>query len=469
MTVDPQTRDAMSIWKAGVAAVDSHDLVLRNVVVTGDRLRIAGDDISLPPSSRVIVVGAGKAGAGMAAGFEAAVAGTAVETRLTGWVNVPADCVRALRQIHLHGARPAGINEPRAEGVLGTEEILRLVDGAREEDVVVVLLSGGGSALLPAPVAGLSLEDKQELTRFLSRSGATIQELNAVRTHLSRVKGGRLASASRAGRMVTLVISDVIGDPLDVIASGPTWPARSTRAEALAILARFDADRRSVPASVYRVLESLGKTTEQVETAEQNAALGETTPVTHHILGSNLVACEAAAVAARRLGYCVREVTSGHAGDATLEGERLARVLRGLEEEAGFTGKALCVIDGGEPTVRLPTDLSPGKGGRNQQLVLSAAVFLGASTLERSVLLSAGTDGEDGPTDAAGGYLNFDVLRAARSLREVAIDSLRRCDAYPCLDRLGGLWITGPTQTNVMDVRILLAGTPVESADGHRR
>jgi glycerate 2-kinase len=450
MPLDPLTRDAMSIWQAGVAAVDSRNLVRRNVAVRGDAIEIAGERLPLVPSSRLIVVGAGKAGAGMAAGFESALEGTPLFSRVAGWVNVPADCVRELRSIHLHGARPAGVNEPREEGVAGTEEILRLVGSATAQDIVVVLLSGGGSALLPAPVPGISLADKQRVTRFLSGAGATIQELNAVRTHLSRVKGGRLAEATQAGRLVTLVISDVIGDPLDVIASGPTWPGRSTRENALTILGRFDPERRHVPMSVYRVLEdpAAGRDSSR-NTPARHAS--------HHILGSNRVACDAAADAAQRMGYLVREVSWGRAGDATAEGERLARRLLELRRESASTGKPLCVIDGGEPTVRLPVDVPPGRGGRNQQLALSALVTAWDAALDNAVLLSAGTDGEDGPTDAAGGYISAEVLQAARRWGESPAQSLRRCDAYPYLDRIGGLWTTGPTQTNVMDLRVLVA------------
>lgn len=451
MLDSPLIREAMAIWRAGVAAVDSRTLIERQVVVRGDQLEIAGAAVPLEPDARLIAVGAGKAGAGMAAGLEAALTGTALESRLVGWVNVPADCVRTLQHIRLHAARPAGVNEPRDEGVAGTEEILRLVGTARSHDVVIVLLSGGGSALLPAPVPGLTLADKQRLTRFLSRSGATIQELNTVRTHLSRVKGGRLARATTAGRLVTLVISDVIGDPLDVIASGPTWPARATRADALTILSRFDPERRFVPASVYEILER----TDDEPFAETIAP--SSCAVSHHIVGSNRVACKAAAAEAAARGWQVVEVLDSRPGDATAEGERLARRLIDLRREAMATGRPLCVIDGGEPTVRLPRDIPPGRGGRNQQLVLTALRSTWNESLAGTVLLSAGTDGEDGPTNAAGGFVSADVRQAARGSEAALTEALARCDAYSYLEHVGGLWITGPTDTNVMDLRVLLA------------
>lgn len=454
----PLVREAMSIWKAGVAAVDSRTLIQSQITVRGDRLEIAGDTVALRPDARLIAVGAGKAGAGMAAGLEAALEGTVLASRLEGWVNVPADCVRTLRRIRLHAARPAGVNEPCAEGVAGTEEILRLVGTARRDDVVVVLLSGGGSALLPAPVPGLSLADKQNLTRFLSRSGATIQELNAVRTQLSRVKGGRLAHATTAGRLITLVISDVIGDPLDVIASGPTWPARTTRADALAILARFDPERRFVPASVYQILER----PDGVPVGEGAAPFP--CEVSHHIVGSNRVACEAAAAEATRRGWEVVAVVPGQPGDANAEGERLARHVMELRQAAIRAGRPLCVIDGGEPTVRLPRDLPPGRGGRNQQLVLAALQASWSESLAGIVLLSAGTDGEDGPTNAAGGFASVEVQQAARGSEAALREALVRCDAYPYLDRVGGLWVTGPTDTNVMDLRVLLARPELDRA-----
>src|SRR5262245_2053375 len=232
--------DALAIWHAGLVAVRSDRLVRDNLRVQGDRLVIGPEELPLAKIRRIAVVGAGKAGAGMAAGVEQALGPRLLEEKqVTGWVNVPADCVRPLAKIQLHAARPAGVNEPTAEGVFGAEKILEIVGSLGPDDLCLCLVSGGGSALLPAPVPGISLADKQALTRHLSAAGANITELNTVRKQLSRIKGGGLARACRAGRLVSLIISDVLGDPLDVIASGPTVPDTGTADDALAILERY--------------------------------------------------------------------------------------------------------------------------------------------------------------------------------------------------------------------------------------
>ena len=247
--------DALAIWQAGLEAVRSEPLLRNHVRVVGRMLHVGDEAIDLDRVGRIVVVGAGKAGAGMAAGIERALGGELMaEKNLTGWINVPADCLRPLERIHLHAARPAGVNEPTSEGVAGAEEILRLVAGLDERDLCLCLLSGGGSALLPAPAEGITLADKQAVTRHLSQSGANIQELNTVRKQLSRIKGGGLMRACRAGRLLTLIISDVIGDPLDVIASGPTVPNLSTAADALAVLEKFHAREAGVAESVFEFL-----------------------------------------------------------------------------------------------------------------------------------------------------------------------------------------------------------------------
>ncbi|MEX0866412.1 MAG: glycerate-2-kinase family protein, partial [Pirellulales bacterium] len=216
-------QDALAIWQAGLDAVRSERLIAENVSLEKNLLKIGDDSFDLDSVGRIAVVGGGKAGAGMAAAVEA-VLGEALLKRhdVTGWVNVPDDCVRPLARIKLHGGRPAGVNEPTAAGAAGAAEILRIVESLAPRDLCLCLLSGGGSALLPAPCKGVTLEDKIALVRYLSGAGANIEELNTVRKQLSAIKGGRLARRCRAGRLISLIISDVIGDPLDMIASGPT-------------------------------------------------------------------------------------------------------------------------------------------------------------------------------------------------------------------------------------------------------
>ena len=248
--------DALAIWHAGLTAVRSDRLVRNALHVEGPLLIVGDDEIPLRSLRRIVAVGAGKAGAGMAAAVEEILGPQlAEEKQLAGWINVPADCVRPLKRIRLHAARPAGVNEPTAAGAAGAMEILRLVESLTPDDLCLCLLSGGGSALLPAPVETIALEDKLAVTRHLSAAGANIEQLNTVRKQLSRIKGGGLARACGAGRLVSLIISDVLGDPLDVIASGPTVEDSSSPEAALAVLEQFSAREAGISAAVFEWLE----------------------------------------------------------------------------------------------------------------------------------------------------------------------------------------------------------------------
>ena len=438
-------RDALQIWKAGVKAVDSARLVRENVRVEGRTLWIGDEPLAIDEIERIAVVGAGKAGAGMAAGLLEALGEKLVaEKRVSGWLNVPADCVRRLPPLVLHAARPAGVNEPTAAGVAGGEAMLELVGSLGPRDLCFCLISGGGSALLPAPAAGVTLADKLFVTRFLSAAGANIGELNTVRKHLSRIKGGALARACRAGRLATLVISDVLGDPLDVIASGPTVPDRSTAAEALAVLDKFDARRAGVPEAVFAALRR-----PPAPVASQTAC-----EVRNLIIGNNATAVDAAGIEAERLGY-------SHAMHAAreLEGaaEEIGRHLAEMALRMASTPGPNCLITGGEPTVKLAPEGLRGLGGRNQQLALAALdVLQTEAAADRVCLLSGGTDGEDGPTDAAGAIIDAEIIAAARARSFDAADFLRRNDAYHFFEPLGGLIKTGPTHTNVCDLRVVV-------------
>ena len=453
---------AIDIWKAGVTAVDSERLIRQNVSIADGVLRVAEQTFDLAQLGRVVVVGAGKAGAGMATAVEAVFSEAGLAERLTGWVNVPADCVRSLSRITLHSARPAGVNEPTVEGVAGSEKILKLVSSLREDDLCLVLLSGGGSALLPAPVEGVSLEDKQIVTRLLMHGGATIGELNCVRKQLSRIKGGGLARAATAGTMISLIISDVIGDPLDVIASGPTVEDSSTPQQALEVLRRIVPQPERIPVSVIAALETAVGSAEQLSVdatcSGQRGAFQ--IAVTNRILGSNAVAVAKAAERASELGYRVATLGSDIEGVASDLGRELAeRALQLLSEAAEPT----CLISGGEPTVRLAQTDQPRKGGRNQEVALGAcAAFADAALveLENVIVLAGGTDGEDGPTDAAGAICDAPVLTAMHRLGLDPRGFLAINNAYEFFDRTGGLLKTGPTHTNVMDLHVVLVGTP---------
>jgi hydroxypyruvate reductase/glycerate 2-kinase len=436
----PLREHALSIWQAAVDAVRPGRLIRPALADPASPLRAA-----LDRARRIVVIGAGKAGAAMSAAVEDALADRLA--RVSGLVNVPASAVRPLRAIRLHAARPDASNEPTAEGVQGTRAILTLVAGAGPEDVVLCLLSGGGSALLPAPVAGVSLADKQTVTRLLHACGATINEMNAVRKHLSDVKGGRLAQTSRAGAMVSLIISDVIGDPLDVIASGPTAADPTTFADALAVLERYHLSDR-VPPTVLDHLRR-GAAGDIPETPKSLP------PSVHNaILGNNARALAAAQRRAEDLGYRVLNLGSYLEGETRQVAVALAGVVRSVRADAVPFPPPLCLLSGGETTVTLRE--GHGQGGRNQEFALAAALKVGRQGLSDAVVLSGGTDGEDGPTDAAGAFADAQTLTRAGQLGLSPQDFLARNDAYHFFQMTGDLLMTGLTETNVMDVRIIL-------------
>jgi glycerate 2-kinase len=423
--------DALAIWHAAVDAVRPSDLIAAHFQ-SDKTLREA-----VASAQRIFVVGAGKAGAAMAEALETALSDQL--DKVTGLVNVPADAVRPLQRIRLHAARPAASNHPTAAGVAGAEEMLALLNSAGPDDTAICLLSGGGSALLPAP-DGVSLEDKQAITKLLHACGATIQEMNAVRKHLSRVKGGRLAQAFRGRELFSLIISDVIDDPLDVIASGPTAADPTTFADALAVLERFGLSTK-VPA-VLRHLQSglAGHVPETLKEAPANTR--------NIMLGNNALAIRAATAKAQLLGYRVQSLGSSIAGETRDAATSVARLIRSTPSQG------LCLLSGGETTVTLGPD--SGKGGRNQEFVLAVLHELGEVGMHGVCVLSGGTDGEDGPTDAAGAIADEQTWPAIRRANLNVADHLHRHDAYPLFDAVDGLIRTGLTQTNVMDVRVVL-------------
>ena len=432
-------RDARAIWDAAVEAVRPEPLVRRALAEIADAIRSA---------PRIWVLGAGKAGAAMAAALEDALADRL--DRIDGIVNVPADAVRPLRKIRLHAARPAATNFPTQEGVAGAEAMLRLARAAGPDDVALCLFSGGGSALLPAPAAGVTLADKLAVTRLLHQCGATINVMTAVRKHLSAIKGGRLAQAFAGKALYSLIISDVVGDPLDVIASGPTAPDPATYADALAILERFNLLDR-VPAAARAHLErgQAGEFTESPKTLPAH--------VHNIVMGNNAVALRAAQARAEELGYRVLNLGSFIEGETRHVAQVHAGIARSILEQGVPFAPPACVLSGGETIVTLGPN--PGKGGRNQEFVLAAIQKLGPlPCAAKAVILSGGTDGEDGPTNAAGAIADAGTLTRAARLGLAPAEYLDRNDAYPFFEKTGDLLLTGLTQTNVMDVRVVLMG-----------
>ena len=324
----PLREHARAIWQTAVAAVDPFALV--RAILSNPPPALAE---ALAGAERILVVGGGKAGAAMAAGVEEALANQF--ERLSGIVNVPAESVRPLRAIRLHAARPSGSNYPTAEGVAGVRAMLDLVAQAGPRDVGLCLLSGGGSALLPAPVATISLQDKQYVTSLLHACGATINEMNCVRKHLSAVKGGRLAQAFGTRPLFSLIISDVIGDPVDVIASGPTAPDPTTFADALAILDRYGL-RENVPPAVRAHLEK-----------GRDGAIDETPktlPASVHnlVLGNNSRALVAAQRQAEALGYRVLNLGSYIEGETRHAAVVLAGIARSIRADGQPLAAPVC-------------------------------------------------------------------------------------------------------------------------------
>ncbi|MEI8372021.1 MAG: DUF4147 domain-containing protein [Planctomycetota bacterium] len=436
--------DALAIWHAGLNAVRSDQLIRESLHVEGPLLVVGDEEISLRNLRRIVVVGAGKAGAGMAAAVEEVLGPTlAEEKQLTGWINVPADCVRPLRSIRLHAARPAGVNEPTAAGAAGAMEILRRVESLAPDDLCLCLLSGGGSALLPAPVEAITLNEKLAVTRHLSAAGANIEQLNTVRKQLSRIKGGGLARACRAGRLVSLILSDVLGDPLDLIASGPTVEDSSTPEAALAVLRQFSAREADIPAAVLQWLQR-----PQLQRPPPPDCL-----ITNLVIGNNATAVDAAGMEAERRGYSHAMISTRQSeGPAEEVGRHLAAMARQMRDRPGPD----CLISGGEPVVRLVESSRRGQGGRNQQLALAALETFWEDGARDVAFLSGGTDGEDGPTDAAGAFFDAGTLQAARKKGLSPQEFLTRNDAYRFFQPLDALLKTGPTHTNVCDLRVVV-------------
>jgi hydroxypyruvate reductase/glycerate 2-kinase len=433
-----QRDEARLIWQAGVDAVQPEKLL--RTALANPLLRDA-----LESARRIIVVGAGKAGATMSAAVENLLPG--LISKMVGLVNVPAEAVRPLRSIQLHAARPSAFNHPTEAGVEGARKILTLLDQAKADDVALCLISGGGSALLPAPVEGISLEDKQAITQLLHSCGATIGEMNCVRKHLSKTKGGRLAQAFKGRAFFSLIISDVIGDPLDVIASGPTAVDPSTFADALAVLAKFRLLDQA-PSSIVDFLRrgARGETPETLKRLPDH--------VYNWIVGNNQMALKGAQEQAERLGYRVLNLGSFIEGETREVAGVHAGILRSIKADQIPINCPACLLSGGETTVTLVGD--HGLGGRNQEYVLASLTKLGELGMKTTTILSGGTDGEDGPTDAAGAIADADTLRRANATGLNAAEYLHGHDAYSYFAATGSLLKTGLTGTNVMDIRVSL-------------
>jgi glycerate 2-kinase len=406
----------------------------------GPLVRRALEGLRLPPGGRVIVVGAGKASGAMAAAAE----GVLGERIVDGVVAVKDGHLAPTRRVRL---LEAGHPVPDARGAAAARAIHNLARSARADDLVLVLVSGGGSALTPAPAPPITLQEKQALTRLLLRAGATINQLNAVRKHCSILKGGQLARAANGARVHALLLSDVIGDPPDVIGSGPTAPDESTFAQTLDILDRFGIAGQVAP-SIRQRLED-GRRGLIPETPKPGDPLFER--VTNTVIGNNRLVTDAAVARAGALGFAPHLLTRTLEGEARAVAARFVQMAREIRAGGGPARPPCCLIAGGETTV---TVRGQGSGGRCQELALAAAIEMAG--LDDVVILAAGTDGSDGPTSAAGAVVDGDSARRARALGLDLAARLADNDANPALAALGDLIVTGPSNTNLLDLYLVL-------------
>jgi len=429
--------DATRIVLAAISAADPKKGVKRSFRIAANELAVGAWHRRAEDIGRIFVVGAGKASAQMAAALE-----EVLGDRITSGIvitkyghGVP---LRRIKVVE------AGHPVPDEQGVKATRELMRHVEGSASDDVVFVLLSGGASSLLVAPAEGITLSDKKTATSVLLSCGATIEQLNCVRKHLSRVKGGQLLRACGSAQVVSLILSDVIGDPLDVIASGPTVPDPTTFGDALGVVDRLGI-RGSLPPRVVSRLEA-GHRGELPETLKpEEGSFSNSHAV---LVGTNSTALRSAACEAERRGYRSHILTSSLRGEASEAAKVVCALAEGVPAGEGPTA----LILGGETTVTLSRDA--GKGGRNQEFALSAAREIrGRPDI---TVASVGTDGTDGPTDAAGGLVDGETWERAIRCGVLPDVALQRHDAYPLLSATGDLVMTGPTGTNVMDVIVVL-------------
>ncbi len=442
-TRDRKAREiAINALNAALQAVDAEAIIKSKVKINGDSLTIENLSFDLSKFKNIYVVGGGKASGCMAQALEEVLGNRISE----GAINVPYTCPQ-YRTAKIKVQR-ASHPIPDAAGVKGAKVMLDLADRAEKDDLVICLISGGGSSLMPQPSEGISLADKKKVTDELLKSGATITEINTVRKHISGFKGGWLAKKAYPAMVVNLILSDVVGDPLDSIASGPTVPDPTTFHDAVEILKHHRLWNR-IPASVKKLLLN-GEKGLVPETPKPGDRTFE--KVHNIIIGNNFTASSAAYSSVRDAGLDPLLLTSCLEGQARDIGTMLASVARELMASGKPIPRPACIVAGGETTVNV---VGKGKGGRNQEIALSAALKIGG--LDGVVIASISTDGIDGPTDAAGAIGDGKTLLRAHELGLNPRKHLAENDSYPFFAKLGDLVLTGPTGTNVCDVSVLVA------------
>lgn len=444
------------IFEAGLDRVDPYRMIKDRATLSGTRLLISEDEhhheVDLSDFERILILGAGKATAPMAKAMEE-ILGDRIHAGLIVVKyghTVPLDIVETAE---------AGHPVPDENGVAAARRLVEMADRADEKTLVISLVSGGGSALLPLPLEGrfgrktvsLTLDDKQRTTRALLACGADIQEINCIRKHLSGIKGGRLLARLAPAKSLNFILSDVVGDDLSSIASGITAADPTTYADALAVIRKYGIAGR-IPQTVMQTLRwgAAGEIPETLKPGDPAEALA-----VNMLLGTNKSALNAAAKAAEALGYRPVRLTARVTGEARETARMLAAIAADAAAEGMLVRAPACILSGGEPVVTLRGD---GKGGRNQELALAFLKEMARrpDVRERLFFLSGATDGNDGPTDAAGAFADAAVLDRAAAMGLDIDDHLNRNDAYPFFEKTGGLFKTGPTNTNVCDLHLIL-------------
>ncbi len=431
---------AFEIFLAGIESVKPDKLISKSIAYSGKELVISNQAFDLSAIQNIYVIGAGKASALMAQSLESvlgsAITGGHIVTKYGH--SVPLQYI---------GVSEAGHPVPDENGLKGTEQMIEFVQKADKNGLVICLISGGGSALLTDVPENCTLADLASLNDLLLKSGADIREINCVRKHLSAIKGGQLAKIASPAIVISLILSDVIGDPLDVIASGPTAPDESTFADAAAVLSRYRLKSEVAPA-ILKIINA-GVQGKRPETLKKDDPV--VNQINNFLIGNNKLALQAAKSKAEKLEFYTQIETSTLSGNV----EEIAPLIveAAINCRNGHKGRKTCLLFGGEPTVKISGN---GLGGRNQHLALLCAKLL--HNQAGITILSGGTDGTDGPTDAAGAVVDNQTFSNGNILKLDIDHYLQNCDSYHFFRQEGGLVTTGPTQTNVMDIIIALIG-----------
>ncbi len=433
---------ALEIFQAALKAVDPVQAIFYCVSIEDNVLQVGEHRFAFKDYDRILVVGAGKAGAPMASALEDLLGDRIVD----GVIIVKEGHSLPLRYLRVHEAsHPV----PDERGIQGTEEILSIVSNAGKRDLVLCLISGGGSALLVAPAKGVTLVDKQKITSLLLACGADIHEINTIRKHLSRTKGGGLARFAYPATMVSLILSDVIGDDLNMIASGPTIQDTSTFSDTRQVLEKYKIWEQ-IPQPVRKRIER-GLRGEVADTPKVGNLVFQKCFTL--LVGTNIRALRAARLKAKGFGYLTLILSSAIEGESREVAKVLTAIAKEIQGSANPVPAPACILCGGETTVTIRGN---GKGGRNQEYALASAIAI--EGMANVVVFAGGTDGNDGPTDAAGAMADGHTLARARAKGLDPFNSLRRNDSFHFFQALGDLVITGPTRTNVMDVYMVLIG-----------